>query len=98
MTSKKRYSFWARARHHLNHSNMGYWYHCRHSIYNGSQLLWLFCTSIIHAFFPWAYKFHTAYGIIRIYEKIKHMPHMREARERIAREVEEELKNKEKKI
>jgi site-specific recombinase len=97
--TKKRYPFWARARHHLNHSNMGYWYHCWHSIYNGSRLLWLFCTSIIHAFFPWAYKFHAAHGVMRIYEELKRMPHLQEAQERIAQEVkEEELKRQEEKL
>ncbi len=94
MTNKK-YPFWARARHHLNHSNMGYWYHCWHSLYNGSRLLWLFVTSVIHGIFPWIYKFHAAHGVMRIYEELKRQPHLREAQERIAREVEEELKTKE---
>jgi hypothetical protein len=33
---------------------------------------------------------------MRIYEELKRMPHLREAQIRIAQEVEEELKNKEK--
>ncbi len=96
--TKKKYPFWARARHHLNHSNMGYWYHCWHSLYNGSRLLWLFVTSVIHAFFPWAYKFHAAHGVMRIYEELKRMPHLREAQQRIAQEVEEQLKRQEEKL
>jgi len=77
---------------------MGYWYHCWHSLYNGSRLLWLFVTSVIHAFFPWAYKFHAAHGVMRIYEELKRMPHLREAQQRIAQEVEEQLKRQEEKL
>lgn len=93
---KHRYPFWARARHHLQHSNMGYWYHCCHSLYNGARLLILVASSVVHAFFPWLYKFHAAHGIMRIYEELRRMPHLREAQERIAQEVAEELKHKEK--
>lgn len=93
---KHRYPFWARARHHLQHSNMGYWYHCWHSLYNGARLLILVASSVVHAFFPWLYKFHAAHGIMRIYEELRRMPHLREAQERIAQEAAEELKHKEK--
>lgn len=93
--TRHKYPFWARARHHLQHSNMSYFYHCWHSIYNGSRLLWLFCTSVIHGFFPWAFKFHAAHGVMRIYEELKRMPHLVEAQKRIAKEVAEELKQKE---
>ena len=92
----KKYPFWARARHHLNHSNMGYWYHCWHSFYNGTRLLLLVLSSYVHALFPWLFKFHAAHGVMRIYEELKRMPHLLEAQKRIAKEVEEELKNKEK--
>lgn len=92
----KKYPFWARARHHLEHSNMGYWYHCGHSFYNGARLLLLVLSSFVHGLFPWLFKFHAAHGVMRIYEELKRMPHLREAQIRIAREVEEELLKKEK--
>ncbi len=92
----KKYPFWARAQHHLNHSRMGYWYHCGHSFYNGTRLLLLVLSSYVHGLFPWLFKFHAAHGVMRIYEELKRMPHLREAQIRIAREVEEELNNKEK--
>jgi hypothetical protein len=92
----KKYPFWARAKHHLEHSNMGYWYHCGHSFYNGGRLLVLALSSFVHGLFPWLFKFHAAHGVMRIYEELKRMPHLREAQIRIAQEVEEELLKKEK--
>ena len=84
--SKKKYPFWARANHHLDHSNMGYWYHLWHSFYNGSRLLVFVLTSYIHGIFPWLFKFHAAHGVIRINEELKRMPHLKKAMDEIAEE------------
>ena len=84
----KKYPFWARGLHHLDHSNMTYGYHCRHSFYNGSRLLLYVFTSYVHAIFPWLFKFHAAHGIIRINEELKRMPHLAKAIEDIAKEYE----------
>lgn len=95
MYKRHRYSFWARAWHHLQHSNMSYAYHLWHSFYNGTRLLKLVLTSYVHGIFPWIWKFHAAHGVMRIYEELKRQPHLKAAQEEIAKQVlEEEQKNK----
>jgi hypothetical protein len=85
---QQKYPFWARARHHLHHSNMTYWYHCWHSFYNGTRLLWLVLTSYIHGIFPWLFKFHAAHGIMRINQELIQQPHLKKAYEEIQKEYE----------
>jgi hypothetical protein len=45
----------------------GYWVHFHRSFNNGWILIWAGTTSIIHAFFPWWWKFYTAETVVRLW-------------------------------
>jgi len=45
----------------------GYWVHFHRSFFNGWVLIWAGITAIIHAVFPWWFKFYTVETLIRIY-------------------------------
>lgn len=45
----------------------GYWVHFNRSFTNGWVLIWAGTAAVVHAVFPWWFKFYTAETIIRIY-------------------------------
>lgn len=74
---KKETTWWYFGITHLKEVQMPYIHHCRHALRYGIKLLWLGITSIIHGFIPTVFKFHSARGVIDIYNNISDLNHMK---------------------
>lgn len=75
--NKKETIWWYFGIEHLRTIKMSYGHHCSHGLKYGFRLLWLGTTSIIHSFIPSLFKFHSARGVIDIYNEISDLNHMK---------------------
>ena len=69
-------NYWQLNVDHLKNSEMSYWHHWRHSFRYGILLIWLGICSILHAFIPLWFQYYSAQGVVKIYQRIRHMNHL----------------------
>ena len=62
-------------------NSQGYWVHLRFAFTNSMVLLWYCLLGVVHAFFPFWFKFSTSSAIIRSFKKLveskRHLPELK---------------------